>query len=339
MRQKAYDSDPIPCSFSRDKYVQGTRDQVFITEQFKDYTDLEELMEYVASDDPRTQYAINKDLSINLMPSKKIRLKVDKQKVLSNGTVPAELADQIVDNIDWTLPRKSVLKNEMIMLDILASNKWERPIYFAISAATDSYIGLKDYFQLEGFAYRFIPVKTVNADNSIGRVHLDKMYDNFMNKYQWGGIEDPDVFLDFHHRRTMDILSYRTNFARLGVELLNNNKSDSAEAVFDRCQELMPNEKIPYDQFMLTYVRGYYTCNAPEKAIKLSRVLLDNYFEDLDYYYTLDEKHLKNLDREKNVSIQVIGYILDLAEQYKQKDLELEIQERMERFAKANNLN
>jgi hypothetical protein len=339
MRSQAYDSEPIPCSLSRDKYVQGTRDQIFVAERFKDHTDLSRVMDFVASDSPDTKYKINSELSFHYLPAKKLRLSVDKAKVLANGTVAPELADQIVDNIDWTLPRTTILKNEMMMLDILAANKWERPVYFAISAAKDSYIGLEKYFQLEGFAYRLVPLRTTNSDNTIGRIHTDKMYNQFMNEFTWGGIEDPDVFLDFHHMRTFDILNYRTNFSRLGLELILLNKPDSAIRIFDRCQELMPDNKVEYDQFLLSVVKGYYLAGAPEKANVLSRKISDNFLAKLDYYYALEDKAFKALERERSVGIQVVGYLLDLAEQFKQKDMENEIQQRMDKFARRHNLN
>ena len=87
-------------------------------------------------------------------------------------------------------------KNQLMVLDILANFAWQRPIYFAITVGNDNFMGLEDYFQLEGLAYRFVPVKTSSLDGQTGIVATKQMYDNLIHKFKWGNMGDSDVYLD-----------------------------------------------------------------------------------------------------------------------------------------------
>ena len=114
--------------------------------------------------------------------------------VLRTGTVSPEDAHLIVDAMEWTINKESIHKPEMMMLEIIANNNWQRPIYF-VSTGGDSDIGISDYLQFEGFAYRLVPIKTKASDFlSISRFNIDKLYRNYMEKFRWGRMNEP-VFL------------------------------------------------------------------------------------------------------------------------------------------------
>ena len=100
-------------------------------------------------------------------PTNKIRLKVNKSNVISSGLVKQNDIDKIVEFIDFDLPQSGITKNQMMMLDIIANNNWERPIYFTGGSYADSeYIWMKDYLQLEGLVYKLVPIKTDRNKNN-----------------------------------------------------------------------------------------------------------------------------------------------------------------------------
>ncbi|MEA3446820.1 MAG: DUF2723 domain-containing protein, partial [Bacteroidota bacterium] len=329
MKSKAYDSEPIPSTLEHHQYIQGTRDQLFMFNKFKKYTDIRKIMEFVGSDNQATKVRVSNDLFMDYLPSKKLRLTVPKEKVLANSTVDPELANQIVDNIDWNLNRRSILKGDMMMIDILASNNWERPIYFAVSAQKNSYNGLHNYFQLEGLAYRLVPIKTKNQDKSIGRVHSGILYDNLMNKFKWGRMKEPDFYMDENNTRLLNIMDVRNNFSRLTMQLIMENKNDSAVAVIDKCLEVLPHNKVAFDQFMISFAKAYYWCGENEKGNELVSTIANKFFDDLDFYLSLDGAYFNATDRERNVASQVISLLIELAYNYKQNDLAKELQNRI----------
>ena len=126
------------------------------------------------------------------LPSNSFRVPVDQAAVLQSGLVLPEERERMVDALEWTItdgngtPRQYVLKNQFMVMEILRNNNWERPIYFAVTIGPDSYVGLQDYFRLEGLAWRLVPVKYGSRGGQPVGIAKDIMYTNVMEKFQWG---------------------------------------------------------------------------------------------------------------------------------------------------------
>ncbi|MCK3686210.1 DUF2723 domain-containing protein [Maribellus sp. YY47] len=293
MKHKAYDSDPVPFSMTENQYRLGTRDMVYVLDNpriKRDYIGLKEAVDWIADDNPATKLQQMGDAAY--IPKKEIRFKVDKEAVLRNNVVAPEDADKIVDEIVIDLSNKSALsKDEMMILDLIANNNWERPIYWAITVGRDKYLNLNDYFQTEGFAYRLVPIKTPSSPQQLqfGRVETTRMYDNMMNKFKWGGMNDPKVYIDENNARMMT--NIRNSFNRLAAALIEENKNDSAIAVIDRCVELIPNDIISYEYFALELAENYIKAGATEKGIALIETAFSNSNDELNYYFSLSAEH------------------------------------------------
>ena len=191
MKRKTYESDPLPVSLTAKKYYDGVNNQVFIVEKTKDPVNISTIIDYVSSDNKATKFQISSTELLDVIPSRTIRIPVDSAKVIASGTVRPEDAGKIVPYIDIRLKGSSILKSQLIILDILAHNNWERPIYFVTGYHNDA-MGLEEYFQLEGLAYRLVPIKSQNKSwVDYGRIDTDILYDNIMNKFVWGGANDP----------------------------------------------------------------------------------------------------------------------------------------------------
>ena len=196
MRRAAYDGKPIPMTIDDWQYRQGTRDYVHIIapkEAAKNKAgDLGQLVTYITSDDKMTTKYFQDKVARNVLPTRKFRLPVNKQEVLENGTVKPERAGEIVPYLEWSITGNILMKSEIVVMDILSANNWKRPIYFANTMTRDSYFGLEQYMQHEGFAYRLVPVKARNRTTSFGAygdVETDIMYERLVNKFTWGGLD------------------------------------------------------------------------------------------------------------------------------------------------------
>src|SRR5262249_19212448 len=165
-------------------------------------------------------------------------------------------SSKIVDVIDWTISQNYLMKNDIMIIDLLANNNWKRPIYFATTVGTENFLNLDDYFQLEGLAYRFVPIKLEKREETFrGTVADEIMYDNVMNKFMWGNMKDKRVYLDENNLRMTT--NMRINTIRLTETLLNEGKMDSARAVLDKCMEEMPDYNVPYNIFMTRVAEQY----------------------------------------------------------------------------------
>ena len=321
MTKRAYDSAPVPFSFSRDKYRQGVRDLLPVVDKVGKYAPLKDVMNWVASDDPRTKVMASDGTEMNFLPANLLEIPVDSAHVVNSGLITAENANKMVDTIKFKLTKKYITKSDMMVLDLLANFNWDRPIYFATSIGNDNYMDLQDYFRLEGFAFRLVPYKTKAQNGEVGDLNTDILYDNLMNKFKWGRMNQPDVLIDHYNKRVLSIMKVREVFSRLARALLKENKKEKAIEVLDRVVELTPNNQIPYDYFILPVAELYYKANEPGKANKIVTKLAEIYTEDLNYYLSLKEPYSAAVGYETKVSMSVMQELVSLTETYKQDKL------------------
>ncbi|MAC93995.1 MAG: hypothetical protein CMC96_00695 [Flavobacteriales bacterium] len=339
MRKKAYESDPVPLTLPEKKIRQGTNDYlpVYQRDQIKGHIDVQDLINFILSDNQQTKVSVGNGRKIDYIPSKKLKIKVDKEKVLANGTVPADMADQIVDEVKWTINKNYVLKNDLTVLDILASNNWERPIYFASTTGSASYIGLEDYFRAEGMTYRLVPIKKNDrSDGNPGFVDADILYDRMMNDFHWGGVDTSDVYMDETNRRMN--MSMRMTFSRLADQLIKEGETAKAEEVVDKAFEVMPEHNVPYDIFVLYLAENYYQVGADEKANKIAERLVDIYEKEVIYYNSLEPEYARQLQRDKQQALAVLNQLVVFTNQmYPQGEFGKELSQRLSPYLGAVN--
>ncbi|NQU55181.1 MAG: DUF2723 domain-containing protein [Bacteroidetes bacterium] len=295
MRRQAYESKTLPFSLTPEKYRQGTRDVVYLMDNpriTRSTIGLKEAINFVADENPATK--LQQADNASYFPKKVLSFKIDKEAVIRNKVVRPEDYDKIVDTITIDLSDKSyIAKDELMILDLLATNNWERPIYWAITVGRNKYMNLQDYFQVEGFAYRFVPIKTASSPQELkfGRVDTDLMYDNLMNKFEWGNMNDPEIYLDENNMRMMT--NIRNSFNRLANALIEEGKNEMAIEVVDRCFELVPQDIAYPEYFAMELANSYFTAGAKEKGKAALEQALEMYNDELGYYFSMDKKFVQ----------------------------------------------
>jgi predicted Zn-dependent protease len=179
----------------------------------------------------------------------------------------------------------------LMMMDMISNvneNNWERPVYYAITASRDNYLNMEKYLHRTGLAYRLLPVSAGTADLFTGSVDTDKMYDNLMNVFVWGNIQDPSVYLDENNLRMLT--NFRYSFASLASALIDENKVDSAIQVLDKAMELMPNSRVPYNYAIVPFIQFYYSVGEIEKANAIVREFAAMTDQELYYYEALSRR-------------------------------------------------
>ena len=332
MKRKTYESDPLPVTLPVQKYYDGINNQLFIVEKTKDPVNISTIIDYVNSDNMATKVQISPTEILDIIPSRTIRIPVDSAKVIASGTVKPEDADKIVPYIDITLRGNSILKSQLIVLDILAHNNWERPVYFVTGYHNDAF-GLEEYFQLEGLAYRFVPIKSQNKSwIDYGRIDTEILYDNIMNKFVWGGANDPKVNLDYNHIRTLIVVRSRLNYSRLAKALVTEGKNEKALEVLNRCLEMLPVDRFQYDPYFGDLIEAYFLAGDPDKGEQMTRELSKYYFEILDYYLKQNPYVLSSAEYEIQTAIQYSSKVAGYCEANGRKELAEEINKKLEGY-------
>ncbi len=332
MKFKAYESDPLPISLPTYKYYDGVNNQVFIVEKTKDPVNIKTVIDWVMSENDATKVQISATEKLDVIPSRTIRIPVDSAAVIASGTVKPKDADKIVPYIDIVLKGNSIMKSQLIILDILANNNWKRPVYFVTGYHNDA-MGLEEYFQLEGLAYRLVPIKSQNKNwLNYGRVDTDILYENMMNRFVWGGAKEKGVYIDYNHRRTLTVIKARYNYARLAKSLVAEGQKGKALKVLDHCIEMIPVEKVPPDMFIPDIIEAYYDAGGSDKATELSKSFTSYNFNRLDYYFRQPQNILFSTDYEIQLSIQSVSRIATAAKNNGFTDLAKELEDKLESY-------
>jgi hypothetical protein len=338
MERKAYESDPLPFTLEERQYRQGNRDIVYLIERVKRPVDLSEAMDFVADDSDRTKQLPNYRGRVDYFPSKQFFIPYDSTKIVESGIVPEHLADRM-QPVQWSLNRNYITKNHLMVLDLLATSDWERPIYYAITVSSENYLNLENYFLVQGLAYRITPVKSANDEpGQHGTVDTESMYENLINTYKWGGVTDTDVYLDENNLRMLS--NFRNSFARLAHALHAEGKADSAQFVLDKCLELMPHERVPFNYFVVPIIEGYYKVNQIEKANQIASKMVDITDENLNYYFGLPSKFSsQSVQYEQRFNLHILQELGRITKMYNQEELSQRIDDIFQNLMVTNQLN
>jgi tetratricopeptide (TPR) repeat protein len=289
MKRAAYDGKPVPFGLIEPEYRQGIRDQVLLDRSNEEYYNIQDQMRFLKLNDKSNTYKINEGGDeLFFFKSNKFLIPVDSAKVVNDPTYKKDIRNRVVKALPLVVNRSYVLKADMMILDLLANFNWDRPIYFAITVGESNYLGLQDYFEVEGLAYRLVPYKVKSHDGQLGEINTEVMYDNMVNKFKWGNMNKKGVYLDETNlRMTMNL---RNNFYRLATALFQEGKQEKALKCLDKTEELMPDDVVAYNYFNLLIADLYFKMGQKEKATRITQTLKERTQIDVDYYATVSDK-------------------------------------------------
>ena len=336
MKRPAYDSPALPITWDRTEYMEGQNEYVPIRPDFKKQIDKaykaaeEEVLNGKnpeALNNIRAQFGDNPYELKNILkywvrtkdgqaviPTDSIVVKIDKEAVRRSGMmIPEALGDSIPDYMHISLkdekgnPKRALYKSELMMLEMLANANWERPIYMAITVGTDNQLNMREHFIQEGLTYRFTPFDTEALGATIDS---EKMYDNLMNKFKFGGIDENTMRMCYTHRRI---------FAQLITQLMKEGKKDKALAALEYAEKMIPAFNVPYDvqNGALEMAEAYYQLGNNTKADQIIDELANKSVEYLTWYLSLDDNHLLMSQREFIMHLSALDMEVKMMEKYK----------------------
>ena len=300
MKRPAYDSPAVPINWERIDYVAGHNEAIQVVPEMKNI-----LRRYYESDPEgaKQAYGENPFELKNIMkywvrikdqpqriPTDSIIITLDKEAIKRSGVITP---DSIPDFMTISLKGKRALyKSELMMLEMLANTNWVRPMYMAITVGSDNHLNLTNNFVQEGLAYRISPF-----DNRLTGKTLDteRMYDNLMNKFKFGGIEKPGIYLDETVLRMCD--THRRMFVQLSSQLIKEGEKDKALKVLDYCEKVIPQYNVPHDYIMSSskeMADNYIALDQPKKAAAILDYMANNSVEYLSWYISMNNLRFAN---------------------------------------------
>lgn len=312
MRYKVNQSAPIDALMSAAQIEGNNRDVVFFqaNPQFPDdrYYDLYDMMKnYVGSDVSLVQAGNGN--TYNSFPVHKVAVPVDLNTVRKNGTVNA--TDSVMSEMRFTLPGNSIYKNNLAILNVIAANKWQRPIYFTMPFDD---LGFQQYLRKDGMAYRLVPV--LNSS-----INTDRSFDVIMNKFTYGNANLPGVYFDEENRRHLNII--RRASVEEALDLAEKNRKDDAKKVLNKCDKMMLTGNFPYgmaskgndhNRLSLGFAEACYRSGDTVLASKVVKEVKTDLQQQMMFYNSLTGIKAENMDQEKEMA----NNLLQMLEQMQQ---------------------
>ena len=298
MKSQAYESTPLPIEMDRSRYGNGKLSYAYVLDRGYGYDmELDKAMNYLISEDKDNKYIPEYGISIDHIPNSNLYIDVDSAAVADK--IPADLKGYATDRIDIELANNDALMLNQLsvlsMLNSIAKDNWERPIYYAVTVGPDMYLNLDKHFVKVGLAYRILPVLN-NDTESDGLVDTETMYDNMMNKFEWGGVDNPNVYLD----ETVRKMTYtmRMLFIDLAEALIMEEKYDMALNVLDKMMEKIPASATKHDYLSIQPAMAYYSLGETEKGKALLTEIADNSMEYMSWFRSLEYNKLRSISQE-----------------------------------------
>ncbi len=322
MLDKVNKADALPINIDPEKFKDGVRDVIYYQDmQIPGYVDASDLLSLMLSDDQENKAQLQSGEWINLLPTKKIQLPVNRNAVIANNVVPKDWDNAIVDTMQWEYSLDYVSRAELSMLAILVNNNWKRPIYFTTTTPESNLIGLDKYLVSEGFAMKLMPIdkEKLVGDLQAPLMNTAQVYDNIMNKYVWGNMANAK-YLDPDSYRYIS-LYVSSIFGETAQNLLMSGNKEEARKVVNNAYTNMPKRTFQMGEPMsyIALVDAMYKTGESAKAKEISLRQL-NYIEEYMKYYS-SSKDRSFLLNERNVRLALMGlqrYKM-LADEYKDK--------------------
>ncbi|MEP6750365.1 MAG: DUF2723 domain-containing protein [Bacteroidota bacterium] len=327
LRYKVNESDSIDVIWDEEKIQGNNRNYVYINPRQDlsqtSYYDVYQIMkDFVGSDDPDKKVTTQAGEALSYLPTRRLKIAVDEKTVRANGTVNP--TDTVVSEIDFELAKnKNVLfKNDLAIINIIAANKWKRPIYFT-APNTGQELGLSNYLRKDGLTYRLVPVKNNNG------INIDWVVDKLMHKFAFGSANIKGVYFDEQNR--VHLNSIRQTYADGAAGMADIGKKDQAIVLLDKADKGILEENMPYamvssrnqhDYFSLRFLEACYKADYKKLAAHVSQALHKDLEQQMKYYQSLPESKQQTMQSEAQSAQQMIQMLTMMESQYKGSSLQ-----------------
>ncbi|MCS6834320.1 MAG: tetratricopeptide repeat protein, partial [Flammeovirgaceae bacterium] len=322
MRRQTYESKPIPLGLSRETYASGKNDYIPLVEdpRAKGGVNLRTYLKLLNENNPAVMVGLQDGSMTGKLLSRTFVLDVDSSAVINLGIIPKGKEKRVVSKMTWELRKNYnyIYKNELALLDLIATNNWERPICFNNTSANTINMDLRKYLFLEGMTYRLLPIEAKD-DGETGEVNVEEMLAN-IRKYLYRGLNDPRTYNDEEYQKFGS--NTRHTYYRLAKALYEQGRNQEAIKVLDEALFYIPDETIPYSFFMPRYVELYHQLGEHEKAKQIAEILARRSEQNIRYLAKIRRDN-ENLRQRSLLILQQLSYIYRRASEREDKKSQL----------------
>ena len=314
MKKDAYDSKALPISWGLREYGGDRRSIVYILPLLKDTVNVRTALAYAGSDDSAHKRIPEIAQDVDHIPTDKLKIPYSPSELIAKGTLyPEDTAYIEDDNMIFDFTKKRYLgKQELIILDMLSNNNFERPFYYCLTVGESERLGMTKNFRQTGIAYKIMPFVT---DGTPAVVDTERMYDNVMNKYRWGGADRPGTYMDENTRRMCE--TYRSMvFAPLADALLAKGDKKKAQEVLSLAANAIRSDVVPHTFSSIPLTESYYKAGMKSEAEGISTEMIESSLRSLRWFFRLKPEHFFSVMREVEENLMVVNDMMARSEKH-----------------------
>ena len=320
MKYKYNDSEPIKFTIPEKIYSSDVNTFLPVFAVQEGYVELKDALNFIAAKSP-AKSQLYKQIGLQgegaeIFPANKIAIPVNKANALKAGIITEKDLDKVADTIYIDLKDNSLSREKYLILDMISSSDWSRPIYFSQDVHGVSDLGLNEYLQQDGMNFRLVPFKTPKGLLKSGNIDSEYLYNKVMNEFKYGNLKDPRVNLDIFSINYIRSSQLRGTMSRLAMQLMAEGEKEKANEVIMKCLEEIPLSKIGHDYMTPMLIEALHLTGNREKAEEIMADGVDYYMQYIDYYSQFTDRNQAAISEDLGSTIQNMLLMYQVASAY-----------------------
>lgn len=309
MTSPVNESEALPFSLGAERYQKGTNDVLYVMEQENlNAISASEYLKLLNSGSDLLKMKTGGKSVVNMVPSRNLILEIDSSFVSDDEIVPIQFKELFAPQMNLQVKGQYVTKGTLMLIDLIVNNNWERPIYFNNTSLSSIGINVEDHVVMEGMTYRLLPIRKPDFIRE-ELVNTDIAYTNYMEKFAFRGMDDPNVYLDEEYRRFAS--NHRSSLNTIAIALLDENKMEEAANLLNFGLKTIPDAAMPYDLSSGQSVPLFFEIGEDEKALEIIDKISKRSLDMIEFY----TQENRDYDRDMMISIEMVKYFIPLLEE------------------------
>ncbi len=324
MTRPVNESEALPFSLDPQRYQKGTNDVLYVMEkEGLNAISAREYLNLINSGSELLRMKTSGKTVLNMVPSRNLILEVDSSFLANDEIVPPQFKDLFVPQMNLQVGGNYVTKGTLMLLDLIVSNNWERPIYFNNTSLSTLGLNISEHVVMEGLTYRLLPIRKPDTLRE-ELVNTDLAMKNYMENFAFRGMNDSNVYLDEEYRRFTS--NHRSALNSIALALLDENRMEDAAKLLNFGLTTIPDKAVPYDLSSGQSVPLFFEVGEDEKALEIVDKISKRSLDMIEFY----SKNELGYDRDLLMSIEMTKYFIPLLEERGYTEKSLELKKRLE---------
>lgn len=291
------------------------------------YQSVNDAIAFLRSDNPDTKLKAGEQ-AIPYFPQPGLMIRVDKANVVQSGILSASESAEMQEFIGWQLEDKYLVRSQILMLDIIATNNWKSPVSFSTGIPVQSLCGLGAFARFDGMVFTLMPFRAEEKHGMPGSINSDRLRSTILTRFDLENLvpagSQPDEIMYGM------VGNYRFVFSRLISVLIDEDNKDAAASLVDICDKAFPPETFPYFYTDLLFVECMLKTGKKERCAQISEQIAEYHIHRIQTFRKMPANHpdAKETGERMESALMLLNMLGQMLEVYGEQELATSIRRR-----------